>query len=458
MLTYTYNPFSHPIENLDETDLIKLKEIPEGWYIDYKSQPIKTIELAKHLSAFANQHGGWLIFGIDETKDGSRCAGDFCGILDAELPNLSLQLREASSAHINPEILYEEKVFKGPSEILGLPNGKSIFIIGIPRSTNTPHIHSSGRIYRRLADQSKPKEETDRYLLDELWKRGEENKRKFTDFLTKIPNLPESHSKHPWAYIYLVPNQMQGRPSKWLSFDEFKSIVSNSDNQMNGASATMSAVHTTSDGYVARQINGDPAFPAFTFRWWHHGAARFEIPLNLYNLRSFQEKSNNFKNAAEFTKLVSLHNGSVISIVDYSILILALTALSNIYLHILRKLDDRRDVYSCFTLKNVFYTTPFLDSLRYLEMIKEHSLPLTTENEIRQPLSPNQDNMFLHKSTDRDKHIDDPIGTHTIPFIFSAPLAFNILLSVGAIQNQDDYLIDQGELAIDKIYPNKKTS
>lgn len=456
MLTYSYNPFINPLEKLDQTDLIRLKEIPEGWYIDYKSQPLKTIDLAKHLAAFANQHGGWLIFGVSEVGDGSRCAGSFCGIDNTAIPNLSLQIREASSAHVNPEVLYEEKIFRGPSDSLGLPDGKSILIVGIPKSTHTPHIHSSGRIYRRLADQSKPKEETDRYLLDELWKRGEEHKQHLTRFLSELPKLPESHSKNPWAYIYLVPNERQARPPKQLSFSTFRDLVTNSKKQINGASAPMPAVHTTVDGYIARQIDQDLAAPAFSFRWWNHGAARLEIPLNLYDYKGFGTSSNTFKHAAEFLKLADKHQCNNMLIVDYSKLILAIAALSNIYLHILRILDDHRDVYSCFALRNVFYTTPFLDSDRYLEIIKTHSFPLATENEIRLPVTPTQDNMFLHPFSGRDQYQNDPIGSHVIPFSFAAPVSYEILFSVGAIQNLDDYKEAVNILAIDKIYPASK--
>ncbi len=158
MLNYSYYPFKKELEKIDAEDLLLLKEVSEGWYIDYKVKGLKVIDLAKHMSAFANQYGGWLILGVEESSDGSRTPSEFVGMPKADLEKVSRDIREASAAHVNPEILYEEKVIDGPLEQIGLVEGKSILILGIPMSHNTPHIHSSGRIYRRLADQSKPKE------------------------------------------------------------------------------------------------------------------------------------------------------------------------------------------------------------------------------------------------------------------------------------------------------------
>ena len=96
MLTYSYYPFSKNLEALEAKDLDALKSVAEGWYVEYKSQPIKQAEFAKHIAAFANQYGGFLFIGVKEADDHSRCAGSFPGVDDAELPQLSIHIREAS--------------------------------------------------------------------------------------------------------------------------------------------------------------------------------------------------------------------------------------------------------------------------------------------------------------------------------------------------------------------------
>jgi|ERR1019366_571378 predicted HTH transcriptional regulator len=211
MHAYSYYPFKNRLEEVEAKDLADLKSISEGWYVEYKVQPIKIVEFAKHLSAFANQHGGWLFIGIKETSDGSRCAESFPGIDTANINNLSIQIREASSAHINPPVLYEEKIINGPCEDIGLSENKSILIVGIPKSVNTPHIHSSGRIFRRLADHSDPKPQTDRHILDDLWKRGEVHRLQVTKFLSETPPASSNSIKQSMD-IYLF--QARRKPAK----------------------------------------------------------------------------------------------------------------------------------------------------------------------------------------------------------------------------------------------------
>jgi hypothetical protein len=440
MLTYAYYPFKEDIEELEAIDLSVLKTIAEGWYIDYKSQPIKTVDFAKHLAAFANQYGGFLFIGINEAVDGSKCAGFFTGVADADLQNLSIQIREASSAHVNPPVLYEEKIIKGPCDELGLLENRSVVIIGIPKSVNTPHIHSSGRIYRRLADHSDPKPETDRHILDELWKRGEAHRLKVSKFLSETPPLPKFDSNFAWAYIYFRPDENQPPPVARISFDKFAEITTNSNNNIKGLHAPMDAIFSAQGGFIARQTKlNDPSNPTLTFRWWHDGTARLEVPLNKYDLITFKE-INHFKHSENFCLLLKDLNFESATIVDYSMLLLAISGLSNIYIELLKILNDKRDTYSCFILKNISFTSPYLNTEKYLLRIKSHSLPLVAENYIAGPDEPHQGNMFCHEFDSRFKY--DEFAHGTVPIAFSLPLISNILRCIGAIQEGEDLLED----------------
>jgi hypothetical protein len=442
MHAYSYYPFKNRLEEVEAKDLADLKSISEGWYVEYKVQPIKIVEFAKHLSAFANQHGGWLFIGIKETSDGSRCAESFPGIDTANINNLSIQIREASSAHINPPVLYEEKIINGPCEDIGLSENKSILIVGIPKSVNTPHIHSSGRIFRRLADHSDPKPETDRHILDDLWKRGEVHRLQVTKFLSETPPLPQTASNNPWIYIYFRPDENQPRPIKSITFEIFTDIVTNTSKIVRGPHAPMDTVYNAPNGFIARQTKGnDPSLPNLTFHWWHDGTARLEIPLNKYDLESLR-KIGTYHHAQDFCSLLRRINFEKATVVDYSSLLMAVSALSNIYLELLKILEDTRGVYSCCTLKNISYTSPYLDTAHYLSRIEKYSLPLNAENEIRLPSEPNQGNMYIHTYKSRFDLTENADSAISIPMRFSAPLFGNILLSVGAIHNDTDWTED----------------
>ncbi|MCQ8127808.1 AlbA family DNA-binding domain-containing protein [Methylomonas rivi] len=436
MLNYSFYPFNKALEDIDGSDLSLLRKISEGWYIDYKVQGLKIVDYGKHLCAFANQYGGWLIIGVSEKNDGSRSADEFLGVEKSNVEKITLEIREAASSHVNPEILYEEKVIDGPLEEIGLVEGKSIIVIGIPRSFNTPHIHSSGRIYRRLADQSKPKEETDRYILDELWKRGNEHREKTIKRLTQIPELPKSQSSQPWVHIYFKPSEWQLSPEKKLSFDEFVRIVTNSDNSVVGVHAPMTAVHSAVNGFVARQIaNNDPSLATLTFRWWHDGVVRFDVPLNLYDFSGFQETHEKNIYAKQFCRIAYERRYENMNIVDYSIFPQVLAALTNCYLHMLKAIGDNRDVYSCFTLINIFHTSPYVDSKGFIERIESYSLPLTMDCEIVFPKEPTEDSMLIHQAALRDADCSDRETYQSVPYVFCGSIIYNIFTCVGLVSD-----------------------
>ena len=47
-----YSPFDKPINDLQPTDLAKLKSVNEGWYVDYKRDLINAGAMAKAVSSF----------------------------------------------------------------------------------------------------------------------------------------------------------------------------------------------------------------------------------------------------------------------------------------------------------------------------------------------------------------------------------------------------------------------
>ncbi len=54
----TYSPFEKNIIDLEAIDLVTLKDVAEGWYVEYKSETSSATPIAKSISAFANTYGG----------------------------------------------------------------------------------------------------------------------------------------------------------------------------------------------------------------------------------------------------------------------------------------------------------------------------------------------------------------------------------------------------------------
>ena len=98
-----YTPFNKEFEEFSGSDLVGLREVREGWYVEYKSQLPSTRDLAKSLSSFANQYGGWLFLGVSETPD-SLIAGNFPGIENEKVPKVLESLRNAAKDIVRPQV------------------------------------------------------------------------------------------------------------------------------------------------------------------------------------------------------------------------------------------------------------------------------------------------------------------------------------------------------------------
>ncbi|MBW8185503.1 AlbA family DNA-binding domain-containing protein [Shewanella nanhaiensis] len=441
---YSYSPFKKRLNDIDHEDLLLLRDVSEGWYVDYKIKGLKVADFAKHLSAFANQYGGWLIIGIAESTNGTRTAGDFVGIENSHVEKVCTDIREASSAHINPEVFYDERIVRGPIKEIGLEAGKSIIIICVPTSFNTPHIHSSGRIYKRVADQSKPKEETDRYQLDKLWLRNQEHKKKVSDLLTTIPELSSIQSSTPWLHVYLKKSDFQIPPSENLSFSSFRSIVQEQGDKLLRSFAPLESVSTTANGYIARQVKGNaPMCNCLTLRWFHDGVVRLDIPLNSYGIEDFCIQYKGNKNAVEFFKNlrenVDQKYYEHIRIVDYSLLATTLNSLYGTCLYLFNEIDDVRNSFSCFTLRNTAHSFPFFDTESFIEKVNQDGLPLTHENLISMPVNPTEESMDLididYDSLDFSSCMDVTMAITEL----SVSTMTKVLFTVGAFIETDDF-------------------
>lgn len=432
MYQYPYVPFQKMLEEVTGDDLIALKHVSEGWYVDYKRDPLDIRDLAKHISAFANQYGGWLFFGVSESNE-NRVACSFPGIPLADVHALSLRLREAISAHVNPSVLYEERVIAGPCKTIELPEGRAIVIVGIPQGVDPPYIHSSGKIYQRLADQSKPKAESDRHALDLLWDRGKTYRGRISDRLRRTPELRETQKDSTWAFIFLSPDLRRPAPKDLLTFKAFRQLVNQPDPSM-GVSLPLQEVRSAEFGYQGRHVeNNNPEYGTVALRWWHGGVARLDIPINTWNTTEFRDRSRGYKHADDFlAELVSQGHQNA-QICDFSWLIYIVAALTNMYTNIQRAVGDPRPVYAACELRNLFYKIPFFNSSRYVEKCRDDRVPIITDRLSICPERPFFDNMF---EIEADVNTADPANANS--FVRIATILQWMLNTVGIVSDLDE--------------------
>ena len=119
-----YRPFADNLQELPPEDLIRLRDVHEGWYAEYKGELIANRELAKSLSSFANQYGGWLFLGVAEDSD-ENVAASFPGIPKSQVQNVLDSIRNSAKDLLNPPVFYNVREFEGPIDTIGLPVGRS---------------------------------------------------------------------------------------------------------------------------------------------------------------------------------------------------------------------------------------------------------------------------------------------------------------------------------------------
>ena len=194
-----YSPFDKALHDLQSSDLTILRNVHEGWYVEYKREVVNASALAKSLSAFANTYGGWLFIGVKEQSKENPVADEFPGISEEDVDGILQSLRHSAADCLNPTPFFETTVLRGPGAENGLAEGKAIIAVEIPQSHTAPHVHQDGRIYRRVADGSEPKPETDRFVLDQLWRRAEPIREMTRKWVERDPEFSKREEEMPYV-------------------------------------------------------------------------------------------------------------------------------------------------------------------------------------------------------------------------------------------------------------------
>lgn len=204
-----YSPFDKALEEIQPSNLARVTSISEGWYVEYKSRLLPVRTIAKSLAAFANQYGGWLFLGVEDDSL-TLTARAFPGIEVSQIPLALESLRNASKDVLNPEVFYDTRELVGPIAEVGLAAGYAVIVIHIPQGPEPPYVHNDGRVYRRVADASDPKPETDRAVLDRLWDRGQSSRRRLEKFVTQLPVTSEGEESAPFLHLTLMRTRTVG--------------------------------------------------------------------------------------------------------------------------------------------------------------------------------------------------------------------------------------------------------
>jgi predicted HTH transcriptional regulator len=138
---------------ISEIDQLIADGVQENLHLDYKASNAidhgKTHEITKDVSAFANSDGGIIIYGIEE-KDNLPVK------VDGGVDHIKFKrewLEQLVQNHISPRI--------DDVRIVPIPvsAGKSVYVIGIPKSYRGPHQAKDKKYYKRFNFNSEPMED-----------------------------------------------------------------------------------------------------------------------------------------------------------------------------------------------------------------------------------------------------------------------------------------------------------
>lgn len=384
----SFSPFVVGIRELQAADLSRLEDVAEGWHVEYKVVVPDAKSIAKSISSFANQYGGWLFFGIAAKSGGDNTPLSYPGVPLAEWPQLQERISSAATSCLSHAPPFEVRAIPGPMPDIQLPADRAVIVVHVQKGLDAPYVHSTGRIYRRVADQSDPRPETDRAALDLLWARRERAQEEFRHFLKSEPELSEDEAKvaHMDVFLFCEPVG-ENRTNSPLSFASFTDVV---------CSATPDAVmhfnfnrsQSCSRGFYSRLPLQDGPL-ALSASLYHHfdGTTVCSMPIRAEPIRSVQSRIelDKYQCGAQFLRMALEAGSDDLRWVDLNFVLVAYSTFIAKHHQLLKEagIDCQSSCKSRFA--SLWHCIPFVDSAKYIDLIRQHGLPVIRESEIWSP-------------------------------------------------------------------------
>lgn len=430
-----YSPFRKPLAKLKARDLAALREVPEGWWIEYKRQPNGKLGIAKSISAFANSEGGWLFYGVNEVDvDGEKRAGTFDGVSVSSLASVRNDIRTAANHHVRPTPFYEVRALRGPCDEIGLPADRAVVVVLVPYGHDAPYIHSRGVVYRRKADEADPVRETDRNRLDMLWERGRRERLRLSQMLSEAPRLSDCESNQSYMQLFLLtdPFGERGIESR-IGLEEFRRVMASSGSP-DSLDVKLDNTYRVGDSFVARMTTGNTPYillPSLAYRPDCSTVAI--VPINGWPISEDQQEIRSglsqYEQTGAFLSLLQPERVAVgAHVVDVNYLMLLLMAFMGKHRALLEREGHRPPVMVKMRFGNLWRRVPFLDTVDYIEGVRKFGVPLIEESTIMVPAGTEPETLVRTEPKDWRKPTESrPIVPSSIEVSMDALRALAVL-------------------------------
>ena len=412
-----YTPFEKELADISPDDLATLRDVHEGWYVEYKSQVINNRGLAKSLSSFANQYGGWLFLGVSEDCN-SNTAHSFPGIPANEVNGARESLRNATKDLLHPQVFFDIREFAGPIQSIGLPPDRSIIVVRIPEGPNPPYVHNDGRIYRRIGDSSDPKPVTDRSTFDLLYRRGERARSLLARRIQRSPVVSQGEENQSFVHFSILSDPYESL-GHW-----YEKGLSDFSEIMTGKSLPLNNIFSTSEGFIARQVlNNHPYNRIFTWEFSRTCHSFVTLPIPILPIDELEHGSNTYSQGNTFASRIAQRGLESARILDLNIVLDACGVIIRRHRRLVGQANVKGPFYMKARLENVWRTIPFLDLPEYLAHISEFDFPIIQQTDIITPAGTTLDTFVLSPAIDE-------VPSESEPIEFEGP----ILMSMAILQ------------------------
>jgi hypothetical protein len=238
-----------------------------------------------------------------------------------------------------------------------------------------------------VADGSEPRAESDRFVLDQLWRRGDEIKKIHKDWHDNDPEFSSQEKTRPFVRLMLIADRWGEREIGLdVKADEVRAVFEEGHVIRH---IPFDTIYSSGRGLVARQLQGnDPSNLTLTWRLGTNFVSDVIIPLNLYEVNNPGELVSclsGYKEIENFAEILRKYQPGILRVVDLNWLLTLLVGVAEIQTRLCKLAGWTEDYYFKVKLLNSWRTIPYFDVPQVIERLEKFGVPMCLDSSVSLP-------------------------------------------------------------------------